>query len=374
MHGADRPPDREPVDILLVDDRADKLMAVEAVLAPLGERLVRAESGEHALRHLLQADVAVMLLDVHMPGMDGFETARLARGRGRSRQTPIIFVTADDNQAELARGYALGAVDFIHAPIVPDVLRAKVAVFAELFRTRRQLEREAERVRALNQELEAFSYSVSHDLRAPVRHVSGFVNLLQRRVEGSLDETARRHLERIAAAAAHMGELIDDLLAFSRMGRSELMRARVDLGRLVRDLLPDLAAPPALEWAIDGLPEVSGDPSMLRVAMANLLSNAVKYSRTRERPRVEVGTQPGQAGEIVVFVRDNGVGFDMEYAGKLFGVFQRLHRAEDFEGTGIGLATVRRIVERHGGRTWAEGMVDQGATFFLSLPERRPSP
>ena len=236
-----RPPGSETVDILLVDDRPDKLLAAEAVLQPLGERLVRARSGEEALRHLEQADIAVMLLDVHMPTMDGFETARRARERARSRQTPIIFVTADDDDANLAQGYALGAVDFIRTPIVPDVLRAKVAVFVELFRTRRQLEREAERVRTLNEELEAFSYSVSHDLRAPVRHVGGFVDLLRRRTEGSLDETARRHLDTIARAATHMGRLIDDLLAFSRMGRAEFMCARVDLSRLVRELRAELS-------------------------------------------------------------------------------------------------------------------------------------
>jgi len=368
-----RPSGSEPVDILLVDDRADKLLAVESILAPLGERLVRAGSGEQALRHLLQQDVAVILLDVHMPGMDGFETARLARGRERSRQTPIIFVTADDNEVEISRGYALGAVDFIRSPIVPDVLRAKVSVFVELFRMRRQLEREAEHVQALNEELEGFSYSVSHDLRAPVRHVSGFVDLLRRSSEGALDETARRYLDTIGRAAAHMGELIDDLLAFSRMSRSELMRTRVDLARLVRELLPDLRAPGDVEWCLDGLPEVSGDPAMLRVVMVNLLSNAVKYTRTRDRPRIEVGGTAGE-GEVVISVRDNGVGFDMQYADKLFGVFQRLHGADEFEGTGIGLATVRRVIHRHGGRVWAESAVDQGATFSFSLPDRKEGP
>jgi len=364
-----RPPGSEPVDILLVDDRPDKLLAAEAVLEPLGERLVRARSGEEALRHLEQADVAVMLLDVHMPAMDGFETARRARGRERSRQTPIIFVTADDDDATLAQGYALGAVDFIRTPIVPDVLRAKVAVFVELFRTRRQLEREAERVLSLNEELEAFSYSVSHDLRAPVRHVGGFVDLLRRRTEGTLDETARRHLDTIGRAATHMGRLIDDLLAFSRMGRAEFMRKRVDLSRLVRELRSELGPPGQVDWQVNGLPEVSGDPAMLRVVLSNLLSNAVKYTRTRARPRIEIGAQPGEAAETVIFVRDNGVGFDMRYADKLFGVFQRLHGSDEFEGTGIGLATVRRIVHRHGGRTWAEGTPDGGATFYFSLPD-----
>ncbi|HEY7511502.1 MAG TPA: ATP-binding protein [Vicinamibacteria bacterium] len=363
--------EREPVDVLLVDDREDKLLAAEAVLAPLGERLVRATSGEQALRHLLQAEVAVALLDVHMPGMDGFELARLLRGRERSGHTPIIFVTADEDEATLARAYALGAVDVVRAPVVPEVLRAKVAVFVELFRTRRQLEKEAARVRALNEELEAFTYSVSHDLRAPVRHVSGFVDLLRRRADAAYDDTTRRHLDTIARSAAHMGQLIDDLLGFARMGRTELMRTRVSLGRLVRELVAELRATGDVEWQVQDLPEVAADPSLLRVVLANLLGNALKYTRTRERPRIEVGARPADGAEVVVFVRDNGVGFDMQYADKLFGVFQRLHPAEDFEGTGIGLATVRRIVHRHGGRTWAEGEVDRGATFYFSLPEAK---
>ena len=318
----------------------------------------------------------MILLDVHMPIMDGFETARLARGRDRSRRTPIIFVTADDNEVELTRAYSLGAVDFIRTPIVPDILRAKVSVFVELFRMRRQLELEAQHVQALNQELEAFSYSVSHDLRAPVRHVSGFVDLLRRRAEGALDDTGRRHLDTIARAAAHMGQLIDDLLAFSRMGRADLMRTRVDLGRLVSDLIPELAAGQAgeVDWQVGSLPEVAGDPALLRVVIVNLIANALKYTRTRARPRIEIGTVPADGPEVVVFVRDNGVGFDMRYADKLFGVFQRLHAADEFEGTGIGLATVRRVVHRHGGRTWAESTLDQGATFFFSLPDRKETP
>ena len=368
MAPQDAPAAPEPVDVLVVDDRHDKMLAIEAMLAPLGQRLMRAGSGEEALRQLREADVAVVLLDVHMPLMDGFETARRLREQDRSRQTPIIFLTADDDDAALARAYALGAVDVIRGSFVPDVLRAKVSVFVDLFRARRQLEHEAARVRALNEELEAFTYSVSHDLRAPVRHVSGFVDLLRRRTDVAWDETARRHLDTIGRAAAHMGQLIDDLLAFSRMGRTDLLRTRVNLGRIVRELLAELRATGDVEWQVDDLPDVAGDPAMLRIVLGNLLGNALKYTRTRERPRIQVGTLPRDGPDVVVFVRDNGVGFDMAYAEKLFGVFQRLHAAEEFEGTGIGLATVRRIVHRHGGRTWAHGAVDQGATFFFSLP------
>ena len=220
-------------------------------------------------------------------------------------------------------------------------------------------------------ELEAFSYSVSHDLRAPIRHINGFVDMLQRRLGAALDETARRHLDTIARASRHMGQLIDDLLAFSRMSRGDLMRARVSLGSLAREVIEGLRPEVdgrSIEWKVNGLPDVSGDPAMLRIVLTNLLGNAVKYTRPRAQAIIEIGQSAGRPGEVVLFVKDNGVGFEMQYADKLFGVFQRLHRSEEFEGTGIGLATVRRIVHRHGGRTWAEASVDAGATFFVALP------
>lgn len=223
-------------------------------------------------------------------------------------------------------------------------------------------------LRHLNQELEAFSYSVSHDLRAPLRHIAGFADLLHKHAAGSLDERGRRYVDTIRLAAGHMGKLIDDLLAFSRLGRAELRTTNVPLDDVLQAALADVREEiERRELALDvgALPMVQGDASLLRLVMVNLVSNALKYTRSRPQPQIAIGPLEGEAG---FFVRDNGVGFDMQYAGKLFGVFQRLHSSDDFEGTGVGLANVRRIVQRHGGRAWAEGAVDRGATFFVALP------
>jgi light-regulated signal transduction histidine kinase (bacteriophytochrome) len=225
-------------------------------------------------------------------------------------------------------------------------------------------------LQAAKDELEAFAYSVSHDLRAPVRHMDGFVGLLRARIGETLDPQSLAHLDAVAASARRMGALIDDLLSFSRMGRRDLVRTPVDLAALAAEARAELAPEAAgrdVRWRIADLPVVSGDGAMLRQVLVNLLANALKFTRTRPVAEVELRAAASPA-EVVVSVRDNGVGFDMKHAGKLFGVFQRLHRAEEFEGTGIGLATVRRIVGRHGGRVWAEARLDEGATFSFALP------
>lgn len=222
-----------------------------------------------------------------------------------------------------------------------------------------------------NKELEAFSYSVSHDLRAPLRHIEGFVEIL-RGSAATLDEVSVRHLETIANSAKQMGRLIDDLLALSRTGRAELKKTRIPMAQLVERVIRELQHETLgreVEWVCRDLPEVEADPALLRQVLVNLIGNALKYTRTRKRARIEIGSQTTQR-ERIIFIHDNGVGFDMRYAHKLFGVFQRLHRAADFEGTGIGLANVRRIILRHGGRTWAEGELNHGATFYFALPRR----
>ena len=242
----------------------------------------------------------------------------------------------------------------------------------EIRKLNRELEKRAAELESTNNELESFAYSVSHDLRAPLRHVVGYSELLQKHASSSLDEKSHRYMQTILESAKRMGKLIDDLLAFSRIGRAETRETAVDLEQLVKEVIAESAQEMKgrdIAWKIGALPVAYGDRSMLRLVIVNLVSNAVKFTRMRRPAEIEIGCVNGDKNQIEVFIRDNGAGFDMQYANKLFGVFQRLHLPEQFEGTGIGLATVQRIIHRHGGKVRAEGAVDQGATFYFSLPK-----
>jgi signal transduction histidine kinase len=237
-----------------------------------------------------------------------------------------------------------------------------------------ELERHVQQVESVNKELEAFSYSVSHDLRAPLRHVTGFVELLNKRDHGELDDKSRHYLQVISEAAEKMGTLIDDILSFSRMGRTEMMTSRIDFNVMVKEVIDGLAEETPgrqIVWRIAPLPAVEGDAAMLRQVWTNLISNALKYTRTQPQAVIEIGADSEGPMETRFFIKDNGVGFDMKYVDKLFGLFQRLHDAETFPGTGVGLANVQRIIHRHGGSVSAEGTVDGGALFRFSLPHAK---
>ena len=386
---ADHPSD--VVNILLVDDQPANLIALEAMLQGLGQNLIKANSGREALKWLLTHEVAVVLLDVKMPEMDGFETATLIRQRDKSRHTPIIFLTAaDQSQAQAVRGYAVGAVDYLVKPVVPEFVRSKVAVFVELAKKNELLRRQtellqageqearelaearAELVRDLehkNRELESFSYAVSHDLRAPLRRIESFSRAVQDSQAERLDDDGRRYLDRVREASQQMSQLIDDVLYLARVTRAEMREQEVDLSGLVALLLDRMReADPGREAEVKVRPGVTvvADGQLLRIAVENLLENAWKFTAKTPMPRIEFGLT-NVAGEPSYFVRDNGAGFDMAYADRLFGPFQRLHLASEFPGTGIGLATVQRIIHRHGGRVWAEGLPGQGATFHFTI-------
>jgi PAS domain S-box-containing protein len=284
-------------------------------------------------------------------------------------ERPIGYISADNLVGRLpASPYQMELLGLYGSTLGYLVVRQRAALELE-----QRIAERTTQLAAANKELEAFSYSVSHDLRAPLRHVDGFARLLAQREGDRLDDTSARYLRVIGEAARKMGRLIDDLLAFSRMSRTEMQTRPVDLQQVVADVQHDLA--PAMEgraidWRIGALPVIRGDPAMINVVFSNLLSNAVKYTAPRAQAQITIDAITG-ADEIIIEVGDNGVGFDMSYAHKLFGVFQRLHREEEFEGTGIGLATVRRIISRHGGRAWATAALDSGATFSITLQRHR---
>jgi signal transduction histidine kinase len=242
----------------------------------------------------------------------------------------------------------------------------------EIRQLNQELAKQAAELEASNKELESFAYSVSHDLRAPLRHVVGYSELLQRQASSALDDKSRRYMQTILESAKRMGNLIDDLLGFSRIGRAETKKGPVKMEQLVTEVVAELRQETSgrdIDWKIEALPVCYGDRSMLKIVLVNLVSNAVKFTRLRSRAEIQIGCVDRKENQVEVFVRDNGAGFDMQYVNKLFGVFQRLHRSEEFEGTGIGLATAQRIIYRHGGQMRAEGVVDQGATFYFSLPK-----
>jgi DNA-binding response OmpR family regulator len=390
-----------PKRILAVDDSPTYLEHLASVLREEGYDVVLARSGEEALELLGVQAVDCILLDVLMPGLSGQETCLRIKAVPLVRDIPLILLTALEDRQAMIEGLATGADDYIPKSSEFAVLKARVAAQIR----RKQLEDETRRIRLellqreleatearaareiaenravlvaelerKNKELEAFSYSVSHDLRAPLRGIDGFSQILLEQYSPSLDAKGRDYLSRIRSAAQRMDELIDDMLQLSRVVRADIVRATVDLSAVARDVMGDLVRKEPerqAEVLIADTPAVSADRRLIQVALENLLGNAWKFSSKVERARIEFHAED-QEGEVVYCVRDNGAGFKMDYAGKLFQPFQRLHSEAQFPGTGIGLATVHRIIDRHGGRVWAKGAPGEGATFSFTLPQPWP--
>jgi signal transduction histidine kinase len=399
------------VKILLVDDREANLITLESILDDLGQELVKATSGREALRQLLRDDFAVILLDVKMPDMDGFETAALIRERERSRHTPILFLTAHKDEEHLFRGYYAGAVDFLYKPINPEVLRSKVSVFVELCIKSQLLKRQAEalrrrndelerlvrekdeaeqRARALNTELELrvaqrtaeltrsneelrqFAYAASHDLREPLRTITSYSQLLSNRYPDLLDNDGKEFLNYVVEAVKRMDVLLTDLLTYSQqLGPPKWSVAPTNAEAVLTGVLMNLQASIRETGAIvthDPLPtEIYSDFAQLSLVFQNLVSNAVKYRKSGEAPRVQVAAAEGP-DEWTFYVRDNGLGIPAEYQDQIFGLFKRLHGRE-YPGTGIGLAICKKIIERHGGTIWVESQPGVGSTFAFTIPK-----
>ena len=364
--------------ILLVDDRPENLVALKTVLKGLNIETITATNGNDALKATLHHDFALALLDIQMPEMDGYELAGILREEEKTSNLPFIFISAvyTDN-LNVFKGYENGAFSFITKPFQPEILLNKVNFFIDkymqevaLYELNKNLKDKNEELKHINQELESFSYSVSHDLRAPLRSINGFSEILRKNYEEQLDDNGKRYLVTIRDNALRMGELIDCLLNFSRLGRKELNKTDVDMNMLVDDVIKelDIEKKETLNYQVDDLQKVKGDVLLLKQVLLNLVSNAVKYSAKNKKPVVKIGNMKHKTHGLVYYVKDNGAGFDMKYNDKLFGVFQRLHSDNEFEGIGIGLAIVKRIIARHGGHIWAEAEVDKGATFYFSLP------
>jgi len=368
-------PDQDLAQILIVDDEAAQMKALCDTLRDEGYATTGFASAKAALHELRTQKFDLILTDLMMPEMDGITLLRSALETDPNLIG--IIMTGEGTISSAVEAMKTGALDYI---LKPFKLSAILPVLSRALAVRRLRMRNAvleQRVRertaeleAANRDLESFCASVSHDLRAPLRHIDGFSNLLIENHASQMPEEARRLLKFVSSSAQRMGQLIDDLLHFSRLGRQQLSKQPVNISGLVQEVLEELGKEQggrSIEIRVGELPDTVGDPSLLKQVFVNLFSNAFKFTRQKEKPVMEVGWRQ-QGGEGVYFVRDNGVGFNMDHARKLFGVFQRLHTNEEFEGTGVGLSIVQRIIHRHGGRIWAEAGMDKGAAFFFTLP------
>jgi len=368
--------------LLIVDDESAQMAALCDTLEHEGYVTTGFTSAKEALATLRTQKFDLLLTDLMMPEMDGITLLRAAQQVDGNLVG--IVMTGHGAVDTAVEAMKVGALDYILKPfklsaILPVLARALSVRWLRMENEELQqrvrertaaLEAANEELEAANKELEAFSYSVSHDLRAPLRAIDGFSKILVADHAPQLSAEAQKLLGTVSANARRMGQLIDDLLAFSRLSHRPISKQRVKAAALVQQVLDELHREREgrqVEVRVEPLPDCMGDPSLLKQVWVNLLSNAFKFTRRRERALIEIGCQE-QQDENVYVVRDNGAGFDMAYVGKLFGVFQRLHRSDEFEGTGAGLAIVQRIIQRHGGRIWVEAALDQGATFYFALP------
>ena len=364
-----------PFQLLIVDDELPQLQALSSTLMEAGYSVKEVSSPIDALNALDRGKYDLMLTDLQMPGMDGI--AMLKEARSRDEDLMVIVMTGHGTIDIAVEAMKAGAVDFILKPfklkeIIPLIERALSLrrLRLENAELQRRVEDRTMALEAANKELEAFSHSVSHDLRAPLRHISGFAAMLMAKFSADLPAEAQRHLGVIMEGAQNMSRLIDDLLTFSRTNRQPLAVQPVDMAAMAANVIEGLrSAYPGrdIETKVDSIPPCKGDPSLLRQVWINILGNAFKFTGGREHALIEIGYSR-ESGENLYFVRDNGAGFDMRQSDRLFSVFQRLHQAEEFEGTGVGLSIVQRIILRHGGRIWAQAAVGEGATFQFVLP------
>lgn len=404
---------------MLVDDREDNLLSMETVLEPDGYRFVKANSGRQVLKYLLNdLDFALILMDVQMPNLNGFETASLIYERERLRHIPIIFITANNyGEENLFKGYRAGAVDYIYKPVNPDLLRAKVSVFVELYRKNQRLmaqeqklvainrnlemeinERKASeekvtdlnkqlleniaRLEAANKDLDLFAFMASHDLQAPLRKIRMFSDRLLTASENSFGKEGRLYLSRIQEVSKRMQDLINDILRFSKISVEKQNFVEVDLNGVVEEVLSEMEGviqDKGAKVEVGRLPVLPASTVLMGPLFSNLISNSLKYCKKNDTPQIRIRYEEvpalvsvnGREPEVRygrIYIEDNGIGFDQKYAEQIFDMFRRLHPNAEYEGTGIGLALCKKIVEMHKGFISALGRPGEGAVFIVSLP------
>ncbi|MGZ4033628.1 MAG: response regulator [Bacteroidia bacterium] len=401
--------------ILLVDDREDNLLSIESILEPGGYRFIKANSGRQALKALLNDhDFALILMDVKMPNLNGFETAELIYEREKLRHIPIIFVTAHGDDENIFKGYRSGAVDYIYKPINPLLLRTKVSVFAELYRKTNQLIAQEQKLTAINKNLEneinerknselnvkalniqllknidklesankdldRFAFMASHDLQEPLRKIRTFSQLLYSQFQDQMNDESRMYINRIQTATMRLQDLIRDIMTFSRISVEKNAFIKTDLNLLVADVLSEMDSTIDelnAKITIEELPDLFVNPVLIRPLFQNLINNALKYSKKHVTPVIHIYADFPKDNEenlpenkyCRIFVEDNGIGFEQKYAEQIFKMFQRLHHKNEYEGTGIGLALCKKIVEEHNGYIYAKGEPGKGSTFIVTLP------
>lgn len=357
--------------ILLVDDRWENLLATEKVLKPLQADIFKAASGNEALSLVLRHDFAIVLLDVQMPEMDGFETAMLMQEHESMAGVPIIFVTAISKEDKYASKAAeIGAVDYIFKPINPDILKSKVKVYLDLYVQREEIMHLNATLSQSNEELERFAYICSHDMQEPVRMMNAFAGLLVDMSGQALDEDSRRYLNFIVDNARRMQKMISDILTFSRVGREDIVLEVVDCEEILRETLSefeDAIQASHAEVTYGPLPRMEASSTLIRVLFQNLVGNALKFQNGSDRPVISV-TATREGGFWRFSVKDNGIGIDESFRARIFTIFQRLHRKEDYPGTGIGLSTCRKFIQLCGGDIDFTSTPGQGSNFHFTLP------
>ena len=400
----------DSTEILVAEDRPTQAERLKHCLASRGYAVTVTKNGSEAFATSLKSRPTLVITDIVMPGMDGFALCREIKSQPSLKDVPVILLTSLSSPQDVLRGLECGADHFIRKPYDEKYLLSRIdhvlanrelrkpehaqagvelsfagqkylitaerqqildlliSTYEGAIQINQDLERKQAELEALNKELESFSYTVSHDLRNPLQKIDGYTALLLKKYSLQLEPEAQRFLQAVRNATRNMAQLVEDLLNMARLGRQPIAPRMTDLNALVESVMRDLQAEAGghqIEWQIGKLPTIACDPGLMRPVLSNLLSNAIKYTRPRERATIQID-QLMMDSQCVIFVRDNGVGFDPRHAANLFGAFQRLHRADEFEGTGVGLATVQRIIQKHGGRVWAESEVNKGATFFFT--------